>query len=859
MPTLEVECRIESRLQELLELTKRLTEPLESEEVVRVVVDQAQAAVDARTVCLWLVDDEPTHATLVRAVGINEAGREKYGRIPVEPWLPMGDAMMRREPLFFECRAQLRAQYAAAEEAVQAHHGSRDLSYVCLPLTAQGRAIGGLSFVFAGHRTFTSDERLFFALIAHHATQALERANLFDRERQARKRAESLQRFTSVISSTATAQGVAELAARTVVETLGFAAAAIWTTDDRGDLHLLRHHGMEPEDQEMFRLIPGDSTLPAARVARERLPVWCESEQDIRAEHESIVTAVTRQDTMHAFGVLPLVRSDRVLGVLAFNTPGPQRIPPEARAFMVTVAEHCADALARARLHDDARSTKQLFQSVLERLPVGVIVSRAPDSTLVLSNDALGRIWRAKVFPARGEERCKMLRVMYPDGRPIPFSESPVQRALRGEVVNNLEGRIERQDGTVGWIQASAAPVFRDDGTVEVAVATVVDVTAEKEARAVAIEATRAKDEFLAMLGHELRNPLAPIVTALDIMNLRGGEAFRAERTLVSRQVRHLVRLVDDLLDISRITRGKIQLSAEHIEVATVIAGAIEIATPLIEQRSHKLNVEVPPGGLPLLVDPGRLSQAVANLLTNAAKYTEPGGTITITAARDEREVCIRVKDTGIGIDAALLPKMFDLFMQAHTSIDRSQGGLGLGLTIARRLVELQGGSISGHSSGLGHGSEFVIRLPLHSGAEARPQEGEPSRAADPVSASRWRVLIVDDNTEIADILALSLGLLGCVTRVANDAPSAIAAAETFAADLAILDIGLPVMNGYELARQFRATKSTASMRLVALTGYGQEMDRQRSMEAGFDEHIVKPVDLATIRGILSRLSTREP
>jgi signal transduction histidine kinase/CheY-like chemotaxis protein len=452
-----------------------------------------------------------------------------------------------------------------------------------------------------------------------------------------------------------------------------------------------------------------------------------------------------------------------------------------------------------------------------------------------------------------------MLKATYPDGRPIPFSESPVQRALRGEVVDGLESRIERQDGTIGWIQASSAPVFKDDGTVEVAVATFVDVTAEKEARAAAVEATRAKDEFLAMLGHELRNPLTPIVTALDLMELRGGEAFRAERTLVSRQVRHLIRLVDDLLDISRITRGKIQLHAERVEVAVAIAGAIEIATPLIEQRSHKLVVEVPRDGLPVLVDPGRLSQAIANLLTNAAKYTEPGGTITIAAARVGLDVYIRVKDTGIGIDAGVLPRMFDLFMQANTSIDRSQGGLGLGLTIARKLVELQGGSISGQSAGIGRGSEFMICLPLYSGAEAATEPSTPSHATAQVNARMWRVLIVDDNPEIADVLALTLGLLGCITRVAKDAPSAIAAAETFRADLAILDIGLPVMSGYELARRFRATQSTASMRLVALTGYGQQTDKQRALDAGFDEHIVKPIELATLRDIMTGLSTHGP
>jgi signal transduction histidine kinase/ActR/RegA family two-component response regulator/transcriptional regulator with GAF, ATPase, and Fis domain len=844
-------------LRGLLELTNRLTEALDSDEVARVAVDEARASVGALMAILWIVDDPPTHANLVRTIGVPDDSRQQYARIPLEPWLPMGDAMLRRVPLFFESRAQFTARYPAAEKDAPVREHAPELSYACLPLVAHGRAIGGISLVFPHARDFDADERMSLTVLAHHAAQALERSSLFEREKRTRQRIEGLQQLTAALSSAATVEGVADIATRIGRDAFGFIAASLWVADERGDLSLLSAHGLSKEARAMFARIPLESELPGARVARSRCAMWCESEQDVKSEHASVGALVLRHNAMTAFGALPLVRNDRVLGVLVFSARGPHRFSTEERAFLATIAEHCADALARARLHDDARSTKQLLQKVLERLPVGVVVTRPPDSTLVLSNDAVGRIWRTAGFPISGEERRKMLNVMYPDGRPVPTSESPVVRALHGETVDCVDAKIERQDGSIGWIQTSAAPVLRDDGSVDVAVATIVDMTAVKEARAAADEAARVKDEFLAMLGHELRNPLTPIVTALDLMNLRGGEAFREERTIISHQVRHMGRLVDDLLDISRITRGAVLLQKERVEVADVIANAIEIASPLFERKSQKLTVSVPVCGLPVMVDPGRLAQAVANLLTNAAKYTEPGGSVTISVTRDDGQVCIRVTDTGIGIEPEDLPKVFDVFVQANRSIDRSQGGLGLGLTIVRKLVELNGGSVTAHSDGIGTGSEFVIRLPIESGPDHAQAAHARPLVVEPAGGYRHRVLVVDDNEEVAHVLAAVLETLGCVTHVCHDGPSAIAAAASFDAGLALLDIGLPVMDGYAVARHFRQAAVTAAMRLVAVTGYGQAGDNQRALAAGFDEHIVKPVEIDTLRGVLARVPRR--
>jgi signal transduction histidine kinase len=365
-----------------------------------------------------------------------------------------------------------------------------------------------------------------------------------------------------------------------------------------------------------------------------------------------------------------------------------------------------------------------------------------------------------------------------------------------------------------------------------------------REAARRAEEASRMKDEFLAILGHELRNPLAPITTALSLMEMRGMTGFERERAVIARQVQHLTRLVDDLLDVSRITRGKVELSRQRVELAEVVEQAIETTSPLLEQRQQRLSVQVPRDGLPIDADPVRMQQVVSNLLANAAKYTDVGGCIALSAAAEGGEVALRVEDSGMGIEPEMLPRIFDLFVQEHQAMDRARGGLGLGLSIVQSLVKLHGGSVSATSEGRGRGSEFTVRLPL---APREADAGAISQAAaSPRPASRAdarRVLVVDDNEDAAELLAEQLALTGNVTRTANDGPSALRILAEFPADVAVLDIGLPVMDGYELARRIRETRG-AAMRLVAVTGYGQESDRSRSREAGFDAHLVKPVDM---------------
>jgi signal transduction histidine kinase len=841
------------RLLELLELTSRLSEAIPADEVARVVVDRAQAAMGAVSALMWTIEGPTPHAKLVGASGASEDVLERYARIPLEPWLPVSDAMLRCEAVFFESRFDFHSRYALAAQQLTTAAQYAELSCACLPLVVQGRAVGGVTLVFPHARTFDAEERMFLAVVAHHAAQALERASLFERERATQRRLAHLTELTAALSSAVTLDEVAQLVTRVGSQALGLAAAAVWATDERGNLRLLGSHGTRDPIIQSFRHVPADSELPLARVIRERGAIYHECEADLPSERGRLVQAMGSGEAFRAYAVLALVREDRALGALAFSADQPRRFPPEERAFMSSVAEHCADALSRARLYEDARRAERRLQSVLERLPVGIFISRAPDSTLAFANDAVARIWRTDTFPESSEARCRMLKVSFPDGRPMPRESSPVVRAIRGEVVDAIEARIERQDGTPGWVQVSAVPVFRDDGTVEMAVASVVDVTAEKTALAAADEAGRAKDEFTAMIGHELRNPLTPIVTALELMRIRGARVFEHERAVIARQTQHLVRLVDDLLDVSRAARGNLKLERAPIELWTAIADAIEVASPLFKERSQGLGVSVLSTGLVVEADRERLAQVVTNLLTNAAKYTPAGGHITISARADGDHVTFEVADDGTGIAPELLSRIFDPFTQGHQGLDRKQGGLGLGLAIARQLIVSHEGTIEARSDGPGRGTTMIVRLP-------RAREPSTCEAASPEASSprpvrqARRVLIVDDNPDAVSLLADALLEMGHSVRTAVDGPSALEIVTTFVPDVALLDIGLPVMDGYELAGLLRRIPSLARTCLVAFTGYAGDGDRSRALASGFNEHFAKPLQIDRLLALIESL-----
>jgi PAS domain S-box-containing protein len=365
-------------------------------------------------------------------------------------------------------------------------------------------------------------------------------------------------------------------------------------------------------------------------------------------------------------------------------------------------------------------------------------------------------------------------------------------------------------------------------------------------------ESNRHRNEFLAMLGHELRNPLAPIRNALAILELPGaGETTRRHaQATIQRQVEHLVRLVDDLLDVSRIMKGKIELHPKRIELAEVVGRAIETAQPAIDARGHELSLSLPAEPVPLDGDIIRLSQVLSNLLVNAAKFTDRAGQIALVAEVIGDRVDLRVRDNGVGIAPELLPHIFDFFVQGSRSLERSQGGLGIGLTLVKRLVEMHGGTVRGESAGVGKGSEFVICLPLAKDAAAARLARAAATSAEP--ENRRRVLVVDDNVDAASSAIALLETWGHEAHAVFDGLSVLTAVRELRPEVVLLDIGLPGMNGYDVARELRQLPHSPVRLLAAMTGYGQDDDRRRALEAGFDVHLVKPLDPVRLRELVS-------
>ncbi|HWN68997.1 MAG TPA: hybrid sensor histidine kinase/response regulator, partial [Haliangium sp.] len=448
---------------------------------------------------------------------------------------------------------------------------------------------------------------------------------------------------------------------------------------------------------------------------------------------------------------------------------------------------------------------------------LNAIVAASPAAIMLVDLDGAVRLWNPAAERIFGWRADQVL------GRFMPT----ISEDLRAEFLANLaaigagqpivgmETRRRTRDRGMIDVGIWAAPIQRPDGVIQ-ALCLIVDITDRKQAEQAARAADRRKDEFLAMLGHELRNPLAPILTALQLMALRGDKGAERERAIIERQARHLVRLVDDLLDVSRITRGKIELDRVPTGLASVMAKAVEMASPLLERRSHQLELDVQPE---LLVDGDavRLAQVFQNLLTNAAKYTPPGGHIAVRGRRQGADVVVEIQDDGIGISAHLLTSVFEPFVQGERAPDRSEGGLGIGLMLVRSLVELHGGSVTAYSEGAGKGSRFDVRLPLlRTAGGERPATG-PQPALEPV-ATGCRVLLVDDNADAAEMLAQVLRRVGHELAVAHDGPSALATARSFQPDVALLDIGLPVMDGYELARHLRAALPRPPL-FIAITG----------------------------------------
>ncbi len=547
------------------------------------------------------------------------------------------------------------------------------------------------------------------------------------------------------------------------------------------------------------------------------------------------------REGMVAFAGFPLLVEDRLVGVLAMFARRP--LAAYTLEAMSGVAKQVALGIERKRSAQEVTRLLALEQERSGRLREVAAASLTINSAT--SPSSVAGIIRAEAQRIIDARQSQVVLTGEPFTPPSVGLAAP------------LIGRGGRPLGNIYLAEKTGGPFTEDDRAILAQLAHMAAVAIDnarlyEEMR----EGDRRKDEFLATLAHELRNPLAPIRNSLQVMRFAVDDPSAMEecRAMIERQMLQMVRLVDDLLDLSRISRGKLELRVERTDLDAVLNSAIETSQPLIDEHEHKLVVQLPPAPVPLDADPVRLAQVFLNLLNNAAKYTRRGGRIELSAQRQGDRVTVRVRDNGVGVAAEMLPCIFEMFTQADRSLERAHGGLGIGLTLVRRLVEMHAGSVEVHSEGAGKGSEFVVVLPVATRAKAlSPHEAE----AAPAPPTRRRILVVDDNRDSADSMAKLLRLLGNDVAVAYDGLEAVDRAASFHPEIVLLDLGLPRLNGYDAARRIRAQPGGADRSLIAVTGWGQQEDRRRTAEAGFDHHLVKPVNLASLQGLLAALKPR--
>lgn len=635
------------------------------------------------------------------------------------------------------------------------------------------------------------------------------------------------------------------------------AAALVLTGATRGTLQLFEpasrtlrlaaHHGFAAHFTDFFAIVgpDGAAACSAALDASQRVVV-----EDVEASalFDRATRGVLRDAGVRAVQSTPLRSvNGNVLGVVSTHFAEPHTPRPHECRLLDLLARQAADFLERRASHEVLRESERRFRTLADGVPAHVWVSdtngdaafvnaRFREYTGTTEEQPSGPAWRSAVHPDDAA-------VWFPQVEATRASLSP----FRGEV------RLRGHDGAYRWFEVGGSPRFEGDRFAGYAGISI-DVTERKRIEAALEESSRRKDEFLAMLGHELRNPLAAIRNSVVAATSLDEQHRATALTIARRQTDQLGRLVDDLLDVARITQGQINLQRERVSLQEVIARAREAVEPLRAELRHALAVDVPAQAMLVDGDAARLEQVLVNLLGNACKYTPPGGRIQLTLTRADNDAVLRVRDSGIGIAPELRPHVFELFTQAERSLDRRQGGLGVGLTVADRLVRLHGGRIDAFSDGPGKGSEFVVHLPLLAAAS---EEHRPPAASDPMAAGASRLLLVEDNADIAESMRLLLELLGHQVRVAHDGLAALDAARLERPDVMLVDIGLPGIDGYEVARRVRRDAALRDVTLVALTGYGRDEDRSTAIDAGFDHHLVKPIDPDTLESLIANLSRR--
>jgi PAS domain S-box-containing protein len=509
---------------------------------------------------------------------------------------------------------------------------------------------------------------------------------------------------------------------------------------------------------------------------------------------------------------------------------------------------------------EELRARLRALASMIARAPIPIAVAHDAECRFISANAALSRLLgmdpesNISMTPPPGEQIPYRIQR---HGHDVPDDDLPMQFAIahRTHVTNDIE--IVRADGTVLYVQNDVEPLYDAQDQVCGCISVCVDLTEHKKIQQALRETDQRKDEFLATLSHELRNPIAPIRTALEVLRLADGDQERtdAAHAIMERQLKQLVRITDDLLDVSRIIRGELELRRERTDLRTMVRNAIETVKPLIDAAGHVVRIKGPTDPMWLDADPARLTQAIGALLNNAIKYTDRGGLIEVNASVQRGFGVLAITDSGIGIKASELSRIFDMFTQTDRALDRSRGGLGIGLTLAKRLIDLHGGTLEARSRGIGHGSTFTVTLPLADAPATTVPEAAPART-ERRKAARCRVLVAEDIPDAAEMMRVMLDYMGHEVRVAADGVQAVTLAREFQPQVILLDIGLPRMDGYEACRRIRAAMGPEVL-LVALTGWGQEEDQRRAREAGFDLHITKPAEPNVLEALIASRATR--
>ncbi len=840
----ETERSSSRRLEALVSAAGRLARTNEAKAVAEVLVDEAVSIFSVHVSTVYAVSADGTELELLAQRGLTPEQQVQLARVPVSSGGPIGECVRTRQPVWVDSRDEYSQRFPDFRSRHSAD-AKRPVAFGVWPIFIDERLVGCYGYAFNGPQMREGDRHL-FEVLASHGAEAMRRARLLVDLKDAGELREAL------VNSSPVPIGVSDEAGNIVLWNPAAERVFGWAADEVLGKPGPHTRGRDDEFRKLVeRMTDGEAVagLPVRRVRKggelfdAELYASMIQLSDGRKRFIGMFVDVAQRQRLEVGRRLV---ADAV-ALLSRSLDIDSTLVDVVKLALTELADWCCVDLLRP-------------EGMLKRVARG-----SGDAALATMPELLPH------DPARGG-----ISQAIATNRPVvihDMDEATLRMLARDErhlaamreldLRSSLAVPLRLGDCVLGALSLASRTRNLDHTDLAIATELASHVASAIEnarlyadaqkARAEAEAASRAKDEFLAMLGHELRNPLAPMVTALDLMRSRGRDQLVRERGVIERQVKHLSRLVDDLLDVSRITRGKVELRREPLHLAAVIAKAVEQTSPLFEERRHALVVDVPEE-IVVFADATRLAQVFGNLLTNAAKYTPERGHVRVDGRREGHRIAVTVTDDGLGIDPFTLPRVFDSFVQAPQSRARTMGGLGLGLTIVKNLVELHEGSVSLHSDGPGKGTRATVLLPIADVLDHLPEA--PAKALRTAHRAR-NVLVVDDNRDAAALLGEAIGSLGHSARTAFDGPSALKLVQEQWPDVAVLDIGLPVMDGYELADKLRALAAGRPLDLIAVTGYGQRSERERALGRGFRAHFAKPVDLDELLALISGSESR--